>query len=136
MWAVAKQQNEMNRCAAIEFLISLGMECYQLNNFMSMMQVLGALEHSSVLRFYSCFDLLSKTVSLYSSIDPPVYIFIHPFTCYISIDLPVYISIHPFTCYISIDLPVYISIHPLIHLSDISIHPFNHSSIHSSVQFI
>ena len=62
MWAVAKQQNESARTRVIEFLINLAMECYQLNNFLSTMQLLGALEHSTVLRFNSIFEGLPKTV--------------------------------------------------------------------------
>ena len=63
MWAVAKQQSESARTRVIEFLINLAMECYQLNNFLSTMQlVLGALEHSTVLRFNSIFEGLPKTI--------------------------------------------------------------------------
>ena len=62
MWAVAKQQSESARTRVIEFLINLAMECYQLNNFISTMQLLGALEHSTVLRFNSIFEGLPKTV--------------------------------------------------------------------------
>ena len=64
MWAVAKQQNEANKGRVIEFLIALGMECYQLNNYMSTMAILGALEHSTILRYTSIFDNLSKQVKI------------------------------------------------------------------------
>lgn len=62
MWTVAKQPNEANRARAVEFLILLGIECYQLNNFMSTMAILGALEHSTVLRLSSVLDGLPKSV--------------------------------------------------------------------------
>ena len=47
----------------VEFLIQLGNECLEQHNFSGMMQVVLALEHSSIQRFKSVFEGISKQVS-------------------------------------------------------------------------
>ena len=46
----------------LELLILTAAECIQLSNFMSMMEIVAALEHGCVLRFSTAWSGLSKVV--------------------------------------------------------------------------
>ena len=63
MWSVAMQRYRVDRVKVLEFLILLGVECCQLSNFMSFMEIMAALEHGTVLRFKQAWEEVSKTVS-------------------------------------------------------------------------
>lgn len=63
MWSLPNQRYLVDRVKVLEFLIQLAWECYQLNNFSSLMQLTSALEHGSTARFKSAWDSVSKNVS-------------------------------------------------------------------------
>ena len=60
MWSVANQRYPVDRTKLIEFLIQVGTECVQLNNFSSFMQVISGLTHGSVQRFKTAWEAVSK----------------------------------------------------------------------------
>lgn len=60
MWSVANQRYPIDRTKLIEFLIQVGTECVQLNNFSSFMQVISGLTHGSVQRFKTAWEAVSK----------------------------------------------------------------------------
>lgn len=64
MWSMPNQRYFVDRVKTLEFLIQLAWECYQLNNFSSLMQLTSALEHGSTARFKSVWDHIPKNVSL------------------------------------------------------------------------
>ena len=63
MWSVARQRYFVDRVKIIEFLIQIAVECQQLNNFSTLLQVMSALEHGSVQKYKSSWEFVSKTVS-------------------------------------------------------------------------
>ncbi len=62
MWSVAKQRYLVDRVKTIEFLIQAATECKQLNNFSSLLQLMSALEHGSVQRYKTAWELVPKNV--------------------------------------------------------------------------
>lgn len=63
MWSVAKQRYLVDRAKTIEFLIQASAECKQLNNFSTLLQLMSALEHGSVQRYKTAWELIPKNVS-------------------------------------------------------------------------
>ncbi len=63
MWSVAKQRYLVDRAKTIEFLIQVSEECKQLNNFSTLLQLMSALEHGSVQRYKTAWELIPKNVS-------------------------------------------------------------------------
>lgn len=68
MWSVANQRYLVDRAKTIEFLIQVATECKQLNNFSSLLQLMSTLEHGSVQRYKTAWELVSKNVSEYMHI--------------------------------------------------------------------
>lgn len=63
MWSVAMQRYDVDRVKVLEFLVLLGGHCWNLNNYTSLMQIMAALEHGTVLRFKQAWEQMSKAVS-------------------------------------------------------------------------
>ena len=57
------QRYDGDRVKVIEFLVQLATRCWQLNNYASLMQIMAALEHGTVLRFKQAWEEISKAVS-------------------------------------------------------------------------
>ena len=63
MWGIAKQKSHVDRTNILETLIQLASSCLELNNFASYMQLVSSLQHSSVNKFKTAWELVSKPVS-------------------------------------------------------------------------
>ena len=63
LWSIAKQRYLVDRAKTIEFLIQVAMEVNQLCNFSSLLQLMSALEHGSVQKYKTAWELVPKNVS-------------------------------------------------------------------------
>ncbi|KAL5481996.1 hypothetical protein EMCRGX_G022274 [Ephydatia muelleri] len=63
VWSIAQQRSHLDRTKVLETLIQLASCCLELNNFTSYMQVVSALQHSSVNKFKTAWEHVSKPMS-------------------------------------------------------------------------
>lgn len=60
MWSIVQQKSDSDRIKVLETLIQMANCCLELNNFSSYMQLVSALQHSSVNKFKNAWEYISK----------------------------------------------------------------------------
>lgn len=62
-WFILNLSNAEERARGLEYLIEMAQHCLVLGNFSSFMQVMSAIEHTSISRLKKSWELISKHVS-------------------------------------------------------------------------